>query len=100
METLVHKIIYIEETNAQAEFQFSEAFLEEYFHFIQNKVNPHGIRINNTTHLNYMERYTFQHNTDVAIFDFYYNGKKQFTHFQSQNNSSISLVQKIQDILE
>ena len=50
-------------------------------------------------HFNYLERYTFKQNNEVSIIDFYYNGKKQFTRSQPQNNSSIELSKLILSLL-
>ncbi|MDD4984101.1 MAG: ATP-binding domain-containing protein, partial [Candidatus ainarchaeum sp.] len=100
LENLVHKIIFLEKSHTPKEFEFNQPFLKEYFHLIQNKLHPHGIKINHIIHLNYMERYTFENNGDVAIFDFYYNGKSQFTKFQDQKDSSFPLVQQIYSLLK
>lgn len=82
-----------------SQFIFAEEFLEEYYKAILNAVNQHGIKIIQIEHFNYLERYTFKHNNAVSIIDFNYNGKKQFTRSQPQNNSSIELSKLILSLL-
>jgi len=86
----------IEKTN---QFTFAEDFLEEYYNAILNAVNQHNIDIIQIEHFNYLERYTFKQNNEISIIDFYYNGKKQFTRSQPQNNSSIELSKLILSLL-
>lgn len=83
----------------KSQFMFAENFLEEYYNAILNVISNHDIEIIQIEHFNYLERYTFKQNNEVSIIDFYYNGIKQFTRSQPQNNSSIELSKLILSLL-
>jgi tRNA A37 threonylcarbamoyladenosine biosynthesis protein TsaE len=82
-----------------SQFIFADDFLEEYYNAILNKISENSIEIVLIEHFNYLERYTFKNNNEIAIIDFYYNGKKQFTRSQPQNSSSIELSKLILSLL-
>ena len=83
------------------EFIFNEDFLEDYYNAILKVMAENNIKITSIEHFNYLERYTFKHNNnEISIIDFYYNGKKQFTRSQPQNNSSIELSKLILSLLQ
>ena len=86
-------------TEKTSQFIFAEDFLKEYYNAILHAITDNGIEIIHIEHFNYLERYTFKQNNEIAIIDFYYNGKKQFTHSQPQKNSSITLSQLILSLL-
>lgn len=93
LATLVGHAIYTERSNA---FIFQEDFLEKYFNEIKNRLEQMDIHISDIQHNPYMERYTFCKNDEIAIIDFNYNAKKQFTRIQPSNKSnSDTLVQAI-----
>jgi len=101
LKQLENKTLFV--TNSiekTSQFIFAEDFLEEYYNTILNAVNQHNIDIIQIEHFNYLERYTFKQNNEVSIIDFYYNGKKQFTRSQPQNNSSIELSKLILSLLK
>lgn len=100
LKQLENKTLFV--TNSiekTSQFIFAEDFLEEYYNAILNAANQHNINIIQIEHFNYLERYTFKQNNEVSIVDFYYNGKKQFTRSQPQNNSSIELSKLILSLL-
>ena len=100
LKQLENKTLFV--TNSiekTSQFIFAEDFLEEYYNAILNVANQHNINIIQIEHFNYLERYTFKQNNEVSIVDFYYNGKKQFTRSQPQNNSSIELSKLILSLL-
>jgi hypothetical protein len=93
LATLVGHAIYTEKSK---EFTFQEDFLEKYFNEIKNRLELMDIHISDIQHNPYMERYTFCKNDEIAIIDFNYNAKKQFTRIQPSNKSnSENLVQSI-----
>ncbi len=100
LKPLENKTLFLTNiTESKNQFVFAENFLEEYYNAILNVINNHNIEIIQIEHFNYLERYTFKQNNEVSIIDFYYNGKKQFTRSQPQNNSSIELSKLILSLL-
>lgn len=85
--------------NKTSQFLFAEDFLEEYYNFILNAISESGIKIIDIKHFSYLEKYTFQKDNKISVIDFYYNGKKQFTHSQMQNDSSLELTKLILSLL-
>jgi hypothetical protein len=77
-------------------FTFNERFLEDFYLSLKNKLK-NRIIIANIEHLNYMERYSFSRDNEIAIIDFIYNGNGQFTRTVPNNRSNSR--QLIQDIL-
>jgi hypothetical protein len=94
LEPLKNHILTVEE---HSDFIFTEQFLEDFYLALKNKLSNQKIVIANIEHLNYMERYIFSRDNEIAIIDFYYNGKGQFKS-PTPNNKSNSR-QLIQDIL-
>lgn len=100
LKSLENKTLFLTNiTKNKNQFIFTEIFLEEYYNAILNVISNHDIEIIQIEHFNYLERYTFKQNNEVSIIDFYYNGKKQFTRSQPQNNSSIELSKLILSLL-
>ena len=100
LKPLENKTLFLTNiTENKNQFIFAENFLEEYYNAILNVISNHDIEIIQIEHFNYLERYTFKQNNEVSIIDFYYNGKKQFTRSQPQNNSSIELSKLILSLL-
>lgn len=96
-----NKTLFLNDTGENAsQFIFAEDFLEEYYNTILKAMTTNDIEIINIEHFNYLERYTFKYNNEISIIDFYYNGKKQFTRSQPQNNSSIELSKLILSLLK
>ena len=75
----------------QKEFNFKEEFLEEFYKSFEFD----DIKIINIEHLNYKERYTFQRGDEIAIIDYFYNGKKQFTKTQLIQSNSNQLLKDL-----
>ena len=94
LEPLKNHLLTVEE---HSDFSFTEQFLEDFYLSLKNTLSNQKIIIANIEHLNYMERYTFSRDNEIAIIDFYYNGKGQFKS-PTPNNKSNSR-QLIQDIL-
>jgi len=78
-------------------FTFTEKFLEEFYLSLKDKFNDTQIKIVNIDHLNYMERYSFNRDEEIAIIDFTYNGRSQFA--RTTPNKQSNSRQLIQDIL-
>jgi hypothetical protein len=93
LEPLKNHIITVEK---HTDFIFDEKFLEDFYLTLKEKLN-NDIIIANIEHLNYMERYSFSRNEEIAIIDFTYNGRSQFTRTTPNNRSNSR--QLIQDIL-
>jgi len=94
LEPLKNHVLTIEN---HTEFIFNEKFLEEFYLSLKDKLGDKHITIANIEHLNYMERYSFSRGGEIAIIDFYYNGRGQFKS-PTPNNKSNS-KQLIQDVL-
>lgn len=102
LQTLVDKTIVLDKENNNdnievIEFQFSEPFLKEFYDLILSKVSPHGIRIVDIKQPQWLQKYTFKRGNFIAVIDFYYNKRKQFTRCvpQPQNSTSIELLNEI-----
>lgn len=101
LKSLENKTVFLNNViENNKDFIFNEDFLEDYYNTILKVVGENNIKITNIEHFNYLERYTFKLNNEISIIDFYYNGKKQFTRSQSQNNSSIELSKLILSLLQ
>lgn len=94
LEPLKNHILTVEQ---HTNFTFIEKFLEDFYLSLKDKLIENKINIANIEHLNYMERYTFGRNEEIAIIDFYYNGKGQFRP-PTPNNRSNSR-QLVQDVI-
>lgn len=71
-------------------FDFNEPFLQELHEELQRILTPHGVTIGDLQQKNYCQRYSFIKNSEVAVFDMYYNNKKQFNNTVAQSNLSTS----------
>lgn len=72
-------------------------FLEEIYKDIKEKVENLGIKISNIEHNQWMERYTFVRNKEIAVIDFSYNKRGQVTSINPNARSNSQLL--IQNIL-
>ena len=84
-------------TEKHSNFTFTERFLEDFYLALANTLNNQKIIIANIEHLNYMERYTSTRDNEIAIIDFYYNGRGQFKSSTPNNKSNSRKL--IQDVL-
>jgi len=94
LASLNHKKIIIKPVNTvenSKNFNFSEPFLEEFYESLKKVLEPQDIMIVEISSHPWLEKYLFAKNNDMATFDFYYNGKKQFTRFAEQPNKSTSI---------
>jgi hypothetical protein len=92
-ESLKGVPIFTEEKN---EFSFPEKFLEEFYNELLKRL-PENIKIANIEHQNWKERYTFKRDDEIAIIDFFYNGKKQFTKKNKVKANSEILLNDIEN---
>lgn len=94
------KPVYYQETNEKC-FEFTEPFLEEFYMQLKSILKDHNINIDDISSHQWLEKYMFSRNDEIASFDFYYNGKKQFTRFmeQKKNSTSVSLIRDLNKIL-
>lgn len=82
-------------------FDFSESFLKDFHEEVQRILTPYGITISDLKQNNYCQRYSFIKNGEVAVFDMYYNNKKQFKNTIAQPNltTSVELLVEISALL-
>jgi len=78
-------------------FSFSESFLEDFYIQLNKKFDKLGIKISNIEHKQWMERYIFKRDNEIAVIDFFYNKKGQFKSPTPNNKSNSQLL--IRDIL-
>jgi hypothetical protein len=96
---LHHKTFITKPLSENKDFEFSEPFLKEFYEELLTLVEPVGINIVNITHYDWRERYMFSRGEELAIFDFHYNGKKQFKKYeQKKESTSAHLVSDIKTI--
>jgi hypothetical protein len=82
-------------------FEFPEKFLETYYDTVKNTIETIGAKVGDIEHKNWMERYMFTRDDEVAIIDFYYNGKGQFKSPTPNNKSnSAVLISEILGVLQ
>ena len=85
-------------TEIKDTFVFNEDFLEEFHLTLKDVLNASSISIANIEHNNWMERYTFTRENEIAVIDFYYNKKGQF---KSPNpNSRSNSNHLVKDVLD
>ena len=82
-------------------FHFEESFFKELYENILETIKSTGIVIADIKPFQWHQRYSFIRSKEVAVFDLYFNGKKQFTKFEPFKNDCTSpvLVQDIAHIL-
>lgn len=94
----LHHKIFITKPISES-FEFSEPFLKEFYERLLTVVEPVGINIVKITPYEWRERYMFSRGEELAMFDFHYNGKKQFTKYeQKKESTSAHLVSDIKTI--
>jgi Cdc6-like AAA superfamily ATPase len=104
LASLKHKKIISKPADTVADtknFNFSEPFLEEFYESLKKVLEPQDIKIVEISSYPWLEKYLFTKYNDMAAFDFYYNGKKQFTRFAEQPNKSTSVefIRELNQIL-
>jgi ATP-dependent exoDNAse (exonuclease V) alpha subunit len=84
-----------------AEIVFDEKFLSDLYERLHPLAEQKGITIANVESLTWVQRYTFIRSGNNAVFDVFYNGKKQFTKYAPVRNlcTSKPLFDDIQIIL-
>ncbi|WP_020560810.1 ATP-dependent DNA helicase [Thiofilum flexile] len=60
-------------------FKFEEEFLSDFYQRLAPLAEEKNIFIKNIESMDWKQRYTFVQSTEMAVFDIFYNGKKQFT---------------------
>jgi hypothetical protein len=90
------------ENNKNCVISFTEDFLKKQYEFLTSLGREKAILVNNVAHHNYLEKYFFKREDEFAVFDFYYNGKKQFTHWtpESGKSNSKALINDIVSMIE
>jgi len=89
LEPLKGKPIIVNQNGAKI-FEFSEPFLQEFHEELELILAPQGVAIADVQQNNYCQRYSFIKDREVAVFDMYYNSKKQFNNTLAQPNLSTS----------
>lgn len=76
---------------------FSESFLEEFYKNITSQLTEDDISIIKIDSRQFCERYYFQKNSDLAVFDFWYNKSSVFTKIQPmpQLSNSTRLIDEV-----
>ena len=86
-------------TKITKEIEFTETFLEEFHDRVIDIYQKHDICIADLTQNQWVQRYSFEKNGEMAVIDFFYNSKKQFGKVHPQPNLSTSklfLAQTVQ----
>lgn len=83
------------------DFDFSEPFLCQFHERIMGICKRQGINVAEVKSQQFFQRYTFTRHNDVAVFNFYYNGKNQFTKCIPQYNdcNSEKLISDLNEIV-
>lgn len=85
-------------TEKKDTFDFNEDFLEEFYSSLSDTLSKSFISIANIEHNNWMERYTFTREDEIAVIDFYYNKKGQFKSPTPNNRSNSNKL--VKDVLD
>lgn len=72
-------------------FSEDQVHLREIHDEVLRRIIPHGIAIYSVEHLQYRERYTFQHGKSLAIVDLIYDGDNVVTGIERNTSLSTSL---------
>jgi tRNA A37 threonylcarbamoyladenosine biosynthesis protein TsaE len=59
--------------------EFEQQFLNEFHAMILSLASDRNIQIQGVEEINYCQRYSFVRDTEIAVFNIFYNGKSQFT---------------------
>ncbi|HCY28282.1 MAG TPA: exonuclease V subunit alpha [Alteromonas macleodii] len=73
---------------AAAQGVFEEDFLNQFHERLTALAIEQGLVVPSVQQYNYCQRYTFTRAHEVAVFNIYYNGKKQFSRCEPMNNLS------------
>jgi len=95
LEPLKNHLLIVETDD---NFIFTEIFLEDIYINIKEKIQSLGIEVSNIEHNQWMERYTFVRNKEIAVIDFSYNKKGQVKSINPNSRSNSQLL--IKNILE
>lgn len=101
LSPLKGSLIIIVETNSTKNFEFGEEFLNEFHQRLVPLAKSKDILIVNVEAMDWKQRYTFVQHGDSAVFDIFYNGKKQFRKSAPVSSacSSNSLISEVQLLL-
>ena len=78
--------------SSSTNFEFKEAFLNDFHKRLSHLVEKKGIIINNVESMDWKQRYTFIQSGESAVFDIFYNGKNQFTKCARIRNACSSSI--------
>lgn len=100
---LLNKTIVIAEQETEiieAEFEFDQAFLKEFYKSIKEKLSPLNFRITKIEHKPYHEIYEIKKNGFVATYKFWYDGKFKFKKTEVIPSKTTGLVEEINGLLK
>ena len=97
LSPLKNQRIALRSAEKPVRYQASDPSLQELHVHLSTYCEQKGIQIIRVEPLQWMQRYTFQKGRGIAVIDFHYNGKMQFTSFDplKQKCTSPALVQEI-----
>ena len=75
-------LLDLSEPKGEITLIFSEPFLKEFYKNTTSQLTANGISVTKIDSRPFCERYYFQKNSDLAVFDFWYNKACQFTKIQ------------------
>ena len=82
------------------QFEFDQAFLEEFYENIKLKIESSNIYINNIEHKPYCEIYEFKKNGLKATYKFWYDGKSIFKKTEIIPTRTTGLIDDINELLK
>jgi hypothetical protein len=102
---LENKAIIISEENttsseSKKQFEFDQAFLEEFYESIKLKIESSNIYVNNIEHKPYCEIYEFKKNGLKATYKFWYDGKSIFKKTEIIPTRTTGLIDDINELLK
>ena len=85
----------------EGSFTINEPFLKEFHDELLKMLRTHDIQIYDLEQSQYCQRYSFMKNNEVAVFDIYYNKKKQVNKAEPKPSLSTSdlLIDEVANIL-
>ena len=85
----------------KVQFSFDKPFLQDFHDRVSVLTSAHGIAIQHVQPLQYCQRYSFVRGREVAVYDFYYNGRSQFATRQALITacSPGTLVDEVEQLL-
>jgi hypothetical protein len=103
LEPIKGSVIPYHELGAEnSNFEFDEQFLEDYHNRLVSILERNGIKVSNIESREYAQRYTFNHDDDIAVFDFFYNADKVISTYRpfKPKSYSLELVKDIDEIIK